>query len=275
MPLVNLRAVLDQAEARRGAVLGMVCLGWEDAAEFVAAGEATGVPVILQAGPGARAAIPTEVWGQMFRSLGARAKVPVVAHLDHGKSPDECFAALDAGFTSVMFDGSKLPLAENIAATNRVAARARPAGASVEAEVGFVGYDDGAPSEGTSPEEAERFANEADIDCLAVSAGNVHLATEQKTPLDWESLGTIRQRVAQPLVLHGGSGIPSADRARAISEFHVCKINLGTEIRQAYGAALRAVLDEEPGIFDRLKIAKAVAKKRAALVQSALLESWR
>ena len=252
----------------------MVCLGWEDAAEFVAAGEATGVPVVLQAGPGARAAIPIEVWGRMFRSLADNARVPVVAHLDHGRTPEECFAALDAGFTSVMFDGSALPLSENIAQTNQVAVRARAAQASVEAEVGFVGYDDGPASEGTKPEEAETFAQSADIDCLAVSAGNVHLATKQKTPLDWDRLGQIAARVRHPLVLHGGSGVPEKDRKRASLHFGVRKINLGTEIRQAYGQALRNLLAENGDIFDRLKIANAVAEARAPLLETVLETSW-
>ena len=274
MPLVDLTSALASAEARQGALLGLVCLGWEDAAEFVAAGEATDIPIILQAGPGARAAIPVSVWGKMFRTLAEAATVPVVVHLDHGHSYDECAAALDAGFTSIMFDGSRLPLAQNITETNKVRERARASKASLEAEIGFVGYAEGEPSEGTCPQEAAQFARETDIDCLAVSVGNVHLTQSQSTPLDWDRLAKISAGVPVPLVLHGGSGVPDADRQRAAREFRVRKINLGTEIRQAYGAALRNVLGTDAPPFDRLEIAREVAQHRAPLIEKTLRSAW-
>lgn len=274
MPLVDLKPLLAEAEARRSCLLGMVCLGWEDAAAFVAAGEAVGVPVVLQAGPGARRAIPLTVWGAMFRALGEAAKVPVVAHLDHGTSADECKAALDAGFTSVMYDGSRLSLADNISETQKMAKHASAYGASTEAEVGFVGYAEGDPSEGTDPSEAARFLEATRVDCLAVSVGNVHLKTEASTPLDWARLEAIRAQTNTSLVLHGGSGVPFADRLRAAQEFGVRKINLGTEIRQAYGAALRATLEDDPDVYDRLVISRGVAERRAELIEKTLDSAW-
>ena len=274
MPLVPLSEVLSAARARGGAALGLVCLGWGDVQTFVRAGEAAGVPVILQAGPGARAAIPVEVWGAMFRAAGAGAGVPVVAHLDHGRTVEECRAGLEAGFTSVMFDGSALPLAENIARTAEVLEMARAAGASVEAEVGVVGYDAGAASEGTDPDEAEAFWRACPVDALAVSVGNVHL---QRAPgmarIDWARLSRIRDRVGCPLVLHGGSGVAEADRARAARE-GVAKINLGTELRQAYGAGLRHVLDEDADRFDRLAIDAAVTDRMVPRVADILRRAW-
>lgn len=274
MPLVNLKPLLVEAGTRRASLLGMVCLGWEDAAAFVAAGEATNTPVVLQAGPGARRAIPLAVWGAMFQALGTAARVPVVAHLDHGTSADECKAALDAGFTSVMYDGSRLPLAENIAETQKMVAHAEAYGASTEAEVGFVGYAEGAPSEGTDPGEALRFVEMTGVDCLAVSVGNVHLQTEASTPLDWAQLAAIRAGTAVPLVLHGGSGVPAPDRTKAAQHYGVRKINLGTEIRQAYGSSLRAVLAEDAAVYDRLAIGRAVADRRAALIETTLRSAW-
>ena len=108
--------------------MGFVCQGWEDSRAYVKAGEAAGAPVILSAGPGARANMPVQLWGEMFRELARSASVPVVAHLDHGRTLEECEAAIDAGFSSVMIDGSALPLEENIALTRAVTAAAQARG---------------------------------------------------------------------------------------------------------------------------------------------------
>ena len=104
MPVASLTDVLTPARAEGHAVIGAVVLGWEDAEAFVAAAEAVGCPVILQAGPGFRRSLPVAVSGVMFRTLGEAASVPVVAHIDHAKGLDECRAGIDAGFTSVMYD---------------------------------------------------------------------------------------------------------------------------------------------------------------------------
>ena len=114
MTLVTLAQVLQPALKGGYAVPGLVCLGWEDMRAYVAAAEAERAPIILQAGPGCRAHTPLPILGRMFRHLAEQASVPVVAHLDHGYTLEECRAALDAGFTSVMVDGSKLPLQANI-----------------------------------------------------------------------------------------------------------------------------------------------------------------
>lgn len=254
--------------------MGLVCLGWEDAVAYVRAGEAVGVPVILQAGPSARRHMPLSVWAAMFRALGEAASVDVVAHLDHGASPDECFAALDAGFTSVMFDGSKLPLAENIRQTGRVIERAARAGASTEAEIGFVGYATGAASQGTEPSEAATFYDAAPTDCLAVSVGNVHLHTKEAVSLDFERLAALRGAVPCPLVLHGGSGVLSAHRARAARKFGVRKINLGTELRQVHGRALRAVLAADEDLFDRIAIQTPVTAALQSAAEGVLKRAW-
>lgn len=274
MPLASLRPVLEAAEARRGAALGLVCLGWDDALAFVRAGEAAGVPVILQAGPAARRAIPVAVWGAIFRTLGEGAAIDVVAHLDHGASAEECFEALDHGFTSVMFDGSRLPLAENIRQTARVIDRAARFGASTEAEIGFVGYDAGAASRGTDPSEAASFYENAPTDCLAVSVGNVHLQQSAEQKLDFERLRALNAALDCPLVLHGGSGTKEPDRRRAISAHRVRKINLGTQMRQVHGQALRETLARDPALFDRIKIQEPVTAAIAQAAQGALKAAW-
>lgn len=281
MPLATLKEVLDQAETRRACALGLVCQGWEDSRAYVRAGEAVGAPVILSAGPGSRANMPVSLWGAMFRSLAAEASVPVVAHLDHGRSLSEAEAALDAGFSSIMIDGSALPLAENIALTQAVARLARAAGASVEAEIGQVGYQDGAASEGTEIEEARAFAAAVDIDALAISVGNLHLQTQADARIDWARLGAIEAVTASttlphslPLVLHGGSGIAAADRLRLAREHRVRKLNVGTELRQVHGQALRDVLAAEPRLFDRTAIMTQAADPLQTAAAALLQAAW-
>ena len=174
MTLATLSDVLQPALRNGHAVAGLVTLGWEDMRAYVAAAEAEGVPVILQAGPSCRKHTPLPVLGAMFRHLAETTSVPVVAHLDHGYTEEECRAAIAAGFTSMMFDGSRLPLEENIAQTAAIARMAHEAGVSCEGEIGFVGYSGGEGSSGTDPEEAATFARESGVDAMAISVGNVH-----------------------------------------------------------------------------------------------------
>jgi fructose-bisphosphate aldolase, class II len=255
MTLATLREVLTPCLTDGTAVAGLVVLGWEDAQAYVQAAEAEGRPVILQAGPGCRAHTPLTVLGAMFRHLAEGAGVPVVAHLDHGEGLEVCRAAIDCGFTSVMYDGSRLPLAENIARTAEVAAMAHARGVSVEGELGFVGYHGGAASLGTDPGQVALFAAETGVDALAVSVGNAHLMTETGAEVDWPRLRAIQAAApALPLVLHGGSGLAPALRRRIARDTTVAKFNIGTELRQAFGAALRQAVLRDPERFDRNQI---------------------
>lgn len=255
MTLAGLKEVLTPCLTDGTAVAGLVVLGWEDALAYVRAAEAERRPVILQAGPGCRAHTPLPVLGAMFRALGEKASVPVVAHLDHGESLTVCRQAIDCGFTSVMFDGSALTLVENIDRTAEIALVAHAAGVSVEAELGYVGYHGGALSEGTDPGEVRKFVDETGVDALAVSVGNTHLMTCPETVLDLARLRAIGAAApGLPLVLHGGSGLSQGLRRQLARDTTVCKINIGTELRMAFGAALRQTLAAEPETFDRLRI---------------------
>lgn len=256
MTLVTLRDVLQPALRVGYAVPGLVCLGWEDMRAYVAAAEAERAPIILQAGPGCREHTPLPILGRMFRHLAEGASVPVVAHLDHGYSLDDCRAALDAGFTSLMFDGSKLPLAQNIDATAAVAELAHSAGVSCEGEIGFVGYAGGAASAGTDPAQAARFARETGVDAMAISIGNIHLQQDPGQGLDLARLRAIEALTDVPLVIHGGSGVPTAQRADLAANSRICKFNIGTELRMAFGAALREAVNRDPARFDRIAILK-------------------
>lgn len=256
MTVASLRDLLDLAMAGRHAVAGLVVLGWEDALAFTEAADETGLPIVLQAGPGCRRHTPVRILGTMFRHLAEQARVPVACHIDHATTLEECVRGIDYGFTSVMIDGSSLPLDENIALTNRVVDIARKAGVSVEGEVGFVGYADGRVSLVTSPSDAARFEAETGIDALAVSVGNVHLQTEKTDGIDLATLSAIEAITQVPLVLHGGSGIPAEMRQQLAREHRVKKFNVGTELRQAFGRSLRQTLAERPQSFDRIELLK-------------------
>ncbi|MBG6159010.1 fructose-bisphosphate aldolase class II [Labrenzia sp. EL_159] len=270
MTAATLAGVLEPAIHGRYAIAGLVVLGWEDAVAFVEAAEEAGCAIILQAGPGCRAHTPVPVIGKMIRYLADQARVPVVCHLDHGYTVDECRSGIDHGFTSVMFDGSKLPISENIDLTAGLAEEAHAAGVSVEGEVGYVGYADGAASAFTDPLEAGRFDRESGADAIAVSVGNVHLQTEKTDGIDFEVLKSIEDVTSKPLVLHGGSGIPPEIRRRLARQTRVCKFNLGTELRQSFGASLRQTLEGQPEIFDRLAILKSTMPAMRASVSEIL-----
>ncbi len=256
MTLATLTDVLGPALRQGYAVPGLVCLGWEDMRAYVLAAQAERAPVILQAGPSCRAHTPLPVLGAMFRHLADSVDVPVVAHLDHGASVAECRAALQAGFSSVMIDGSRLDLAQNIALTAEVARMAHDAGASCEGEIGFVGYAGGEASAGTDPDEAALFAHETGVDAMAVSVGNVHLQQGAGGGLDLPRLRAIEAQTTVPLVIHGGSGVSVADRAVLAAGSQICKFNFGTELRMVFGAALRQAVTTHPDWFDRIAILK-------------------
>jgi len=256
MTLATLSDVLQPALKNGYAVAGLVALGWEDMCAYVAAAEAENVPVILQAGPGCREHTPLPILGKMFRHLAENASVPVVAHLDHGYTLDDCKQALDSGFTSLMFDGSRKPLLQNIDETAEICEMAHAAGISCEGEIGFVGYSDGEKSAGTDPGEAAQFASETGVDGMAISVGNVHLQQDRQGRLDESRIFAIEAVSDVPLVIHGGSGVPVAQRTSLARGSSICKFNIGTELRMVFGEALRAAINSDPDRFDRVAILK-------------------
>ena len=262
MTLATLSQVLQPALKDGYAVAGLVTLGWEDMRAYVAAAEEEGVPVILQAGPSCRKHTPLPVLGAMFRHLAEKATVPVVAHLDHGYTFEECQQALDSGFTSLMYDGSRKPLSQNIDETARVAELAHSAGISCEGEIGFVGYSGGEQSNGSDPDEARIFAKESGVDAMAISVGNVHLQQDQSGGLDEDRIAAIQALTDIPLVIHGGSGVPAAQRKHLATSTNICKFNIGTELRMAFGAALRTAINSDPDRFDRVQIGRASCRER-------------
>jgi fructose-bisphosphate aldolase class II len=192
MTVATLSEVLSKAKENHYAVAGLVVLGWEDARCYAETAEELGLPIILQAGPGCRANTPMPVLGKMFRHLAEQSSQPIVCHLDHGYSKEECIEGIENGFTSVMFDGSKLLLNENIEKTHEIAELAHKNDISVEGEIGFVGYNEGAASQSTDPLEAKEFADKSNCDAMAISAGNVHLQTNTSSSIDTDVIEKIQ-----------------------------------------------------------------------------------
>ena len=254
--LVTLRDTLQKALKHNYAVAGLVTLGWEDMMAYVEAAEQENCPVILQAGPSCRQHTPLPILGKMFNYLAENTSVPVVAHLDHGYSEEECKIAVDNGFSSIMFDGSRNSLNENIDQTAKICELAHTAGISCEGEIGFVGYLGGEGSSGTDPEEASRFAKETNIDAMAISVGNIHLQEKREGGLDEDRIRAIEQVTNIPLVIHGGSGVPVIQRTYLSQNSKICKFNIGTELRSSFGNALREAVNKDQNRFDRVQILK-------------------
>ena len=261
MTAVNLRELIEPASKNGYAIAGLVVLGWEDALAFVQAAEETKIPIILQAGPGCRKHTPIPILGKMFRYLADNSSVSIVCHIDHGYTIEECFEGIDNGFTSVMFDGSKLSISENIDLTSRVAEKAHASKVSVEGEVGLVGYSKGIESIGTNVSEVKKFNDESGADAIAISVGNTHLQKKKVSNIDFNLIKSIEDVTNLPLVMHGGSGIPKDTRIKIARNTRVSKFNIGTEIRMAFGNALRNKIRDDLEIYDRLEILKSTIPK--------------
>jgi 6-phospho-5-dehydro-2-deoxy-D-gluconate aldolase len=178
--------------------------------------------------------------------------IPVSLHLDHGKSVERCKEAIDAGYTSVMIDGSHLPIDENIKITKEVTDYARFHGVSVEAEVGTVGGNEDGMIGGiryADPKECLRMVKETGIDALAAALGSVHGPYQGEPKLGFAEMKEIAALTNVPLVLHGGSGIPDYQIRKAIELGHA-KINVNTECMQAWAKAVRHVLNHDKELYD-------------------------
>ncbi len=180
-----------------------------------------------------------KAWTKKLLKLCDQARVPVCLHLDHGKSVEVCLKAIEAGFTSVMIDGSALPFEENVRVTKTIVEAARKKGVTVEGEIGHVGSGKALIEKGgdsnllTDPEEAVRFAELTGVDCLAISIGTMHGDYKGEPKIDFERLQKIKKMVHVPLVLHGGSGTGDENIKQAVS-LGIRKINLFTEFLKPY-----------------------------------------
>ena len=257
MPLVNTRELLLDAQAHGYAVGAFNVENMEMMQAAIRAAEQEGAPIILQTTPTTVKYGGTALFASMARALAQASPADVSIHLDHGNSFELCARAAGDGYTSLMIDGSALPITENIALVRKVTemAAALSGKPCVEAELGKLGGKEDSvevkPGEDvhTDPEEAIRFVAETGVDSLAVAIGTAHGFYKGKPKLDFERLAQLRAAVPVPLVLHGSSGVPDEDVQRAIS-LGICKVNIATELRAAYTKAARECLDADKAVYD-------------------------
>jgi fructose-bisphosphate aldolase class II len=252
MTLAPLDEVLRDAATARCGVGAFNVIQVEHAEALVAAAETTGLPVVLQISEnavryhGALAPIALAT-----KAIAERATVPCVLHLDHAVSEPLVDEAVALGFTSVMFDGSRLDDASNRERTRAVVERCHAAGVSVEAELGEIGGKDGvhAPGVRTDPGEAARFVADTGVDALAVAVGSSHAMTSRTAQIDLDLVAAIHAAVPVPLVLHGSSGVPDVDLVGAV-EAGMTKVNIATHLNAVFTRAVREVLAADPTMVD-------------------------
>ena len=263
--LVSMKEIVDRASREGYAVAAPNVDSEMDARSYILAAEELNAPIVLDVGYGMHPDM--YMLGQLLRALAQQSRVPIAINLDHATSIDEILAAIQAGFTSVMIDGSRLPFADNVEITKEVVRLARTVGVSVEAELGHVGeaanYGSDRDAALTSVDEAVRFVAETGVDCLAVAIGTAHGPYPDgfEPYLDFDRLEELKAATGMPLVLHGSSGTASEDLRRVCSS-GISKVNVASDL---YRAAADAVLDADlsgRGSFALLPIAMDAAKEK-------------
>lgn len=244
MPPTNTGALIDQ----QGFVLAVNVILLEHAEAYIAAAEKLNTGLVLQLSEntidyhGGLRPI-----GRAILEMVAMSEQPLAAHLDHATDPDLVRAAAELGFSSVMFDGSKLDYPQNLSTTRALRAELGPQ-VWFEAELGEVGGKDGAHQPGvrTNPSEAAEFVAATGVDGLAVAVGSSHAMLDKTSALDFELISELAAAVPVPLVLHGSSGVSHLDLKRAISS-GIKKVNIATELNSVFNASLKQHIDLGPG----------------------------
>ena len=258
MPLVTSKEVLQIALAQRFAVGAFNANNMEMVQAIIETAHEERAPVILQVSQGAIRYAGLDYAVGLVKIAAAQVDVPVVLHLDHGTSYEQNVLCLRAGFTSLMFDGSKLPYEENIAITKKVCEIAHIAGIPVEAELGRVlqSTDGVTPEEVeaamTDPDQAKEFVVRTGADSLAVAVGSVHAMKAREADLDISRIEAVRQKIGVPLVLHGSSGVKHESVVEAI-EHGICKVNVATYLNQAFVRGMKEGFEKHPDEVDPRK----------------------
>jgi fructose-bisphosphate aldolase class II len=267
--LVSGRELLAWAVERRCAVGSFNTYNIEVTRAISRAAEARGMPVFLAIGAGALDYAGFGVLTAASLEAAREAKVPVAVHLDHSPDVATLVRCVDAGFTSVMIDGHRLPFEGNVALTRGAVEDSQ--GVAVEAELGGVpGAEDASGAQVhdipmTDPEEASRFVEATGVESLAIAIGNAHGVYSGEPHLDFGRLAALRDEVSVPLVLHGASGISDDDLRRCV-ELGVRKINVNTEIRQAFFESLGGSIADVKG-YDVTKLLGAAVEAMSAVVE--------
>lgn len=255
MALVPVIDLLQRADREGYAVGAFNANNMEIIQAIIAAAEKEHAPVIMQASQGAIKYAGLEFITGMVKIAAEASKVPVALHLDHGTDFDQVIKCIRSGFSSVMYDGSKLPLEENIAITKKVLEITRAIGVSVEAELGKIGgtedevYVSEREAMYTDPEQARYFVEQTGIQSLAIAIGTAHGQYKGDPKLDFARLQKIKSLIKIPIVLHGSSGVSDESVRKAIS-LGVCKVNIDTNIREAFVWEMRRRMEADPDEID-------------------------
>ncbi|MCC8180543.1 MAG: class II fructose-bisphosphate aldolase family protein [Planctomycetes bacterium] len=268
MELVTVKELMQEAHKSHYAVPAFNICNLETIQAVLEQAEHDSAPVIIQAHWSEAYYSSPRAVVEMVRSVGSNKRGVVAVHLDHGSSYEDAVRCVQGGFTGVMYDGSQLPVDENIAILQKVVELAGYAGVSVEGEIGTIGQtsETGEKLEKaylTDPQEAGRLAAETGIDCLAVAIGNAHGFYAEKPELDFDRLREITNLVKIPLVLHGGTGIPKEQIQQSIS-MGVSKVNFSTALRETFIRGMRLHMEanpEELGLMNILAAGKNLMKQ--------------
>ncbi|OLO28085.1 fructose-bisphosphate aldolase [Alkalihalophilus pseudofirmus] len=235
--LVNTLEILKDAQKDKYAVAAFNVYNLETVQAAINVADKENKPVIIALGERYFPTVDVEGFAAMVHALAAKVPVPVALHLDHAYEKESIIRAIRCGFSSVMYDGSKFDLEENIKHTKEIVEIAHMAGVSVEAEIGSLAkgaYSDEEEGSGTltDPQSARHFVEETGVDFLAAAIGTVHGMYQGEPKINLELLEKIQEEVAVPLVLHGGSGTPDEIISESINR-GICKINVNTEVSMA------------------------------------------
>lgn len=253
--LLPMKTLLEHALAEGFAVGSFNIASYEMMEALIRTAADHESPVIVATSSAEARYLDPNVVSSVAVALATRYRIPIALHLDHGDSFEMAMRCIRAGYTSVMYDGSHHPLAENIRTTRSVVAAAHAVGVSVEGEIGRIqGVEDELSVDEHEASlsdvgEATRFVQETGVDALAVAIGNAHGFYKTEPALDMTRLSAIRGATQIPIVLHGGTGIP-VDQVKEAIALGIAKINIASQIRLAYVRALHGALAENPNTTD-------------------------
>ncbi|GMQ58991.1 class II fructose-1,6-bisphosphate aldolase [Vallitalea sediminicola] len=275
--LVNMNNMLQTAVKNNRIVPGFNVFGYEDAKVIIEVAQTIGAPVLLMTNRDAANFMPVKYYGALYRKMAEEANVDVCIHLDHGKNVVDIAKAIQAGYTSVMYDGSANPIEENIKKSKDIYSICSPCDVSLEVEVGCVSYSEpglNVSEKLTEVKDILAMSSEVNVNCIAVAVGNVHRMTEQKAIIDFERLEKISKACPVPLVIHGSTGIPD-DQIEKLRYHGVGKMNIGTAVRMAFGNTVRDFSNENPHIFDRIQLfQKPMEKMKKVVTEKYRLLGW-
>jgi len=275
--LVNLKGIMKDAIDSNRIIPAFNVFGYEDAKMVIEVAECLNAPAILMTNRDAANFMDVKYYGALFGKMAVESSAPVCVHLDHGKSKSEIAAAIQANYSSVMYDGSSLPLEENIKISKEINEFCEACNVSFEVEVGCVGYSNPnikVKEKLTKPEEVKEMHKKTGVDCIAVAVGNVHKMQEQKGVIDFDRLTDIKNSNSVPLVIHGSTGI-SDDQISRMRYYGIGKMNIGTALRMAFGNTLRDYLQDNPNSFDRIEfVQKPMEEVRKIIEEKYRLLGW-